>query len=139
MSARAVRHLAAFAALGATAIAGAQQPAAGVLTWDCVQTADRAFHARCSPLVGAGPQPAVLRADADAAALPPPLPGRPDMRPVAQRGPEAVADAEPWLVPLHAAPTDRAFAIAMLESVLCGKHPACRVDYRDAGTIIARR
>jgi hypothetical protein len=75
----------------------------------------------------------------DASTLPPPRPGLPDMRPVAQRGADAQVDAEPWLVPMHAAPSDPQFARALLESVLCGARPACRVSYRDPAARVALR
>lgn len=113
--------------------------AAESLSWDCTQTDDRAHHARCVVRPGEPREAAAPSGALAPAVLPAPRPGMPDMRPVAQRGADAEIDSEPWLVPMHAAPADPKFALALLESVLCGTHPACRVSYHPLGARIASR
>jgi hypothetical protein len=61
------------------------------------------------------------------------------MRPVAERGDAEVHSADAWRIPLHSAATDQAFLMALLESVLCGKHANCSVEVGNGPSRLARR
>lgn len=130
-------RLAALPLLVFVAAASAQAPQP--LLWDCVQLRDADYNALCTVRDGAQAIAAGAADVPSSAALPDPLPGKPDMRPVSQRGADAGFAGDPWLVPLHSAPTDARFAETLLESVLCGTRSACRVSYREHGALVARR
>lgn len=109
----------------------AAEPApAGALRWQCMQRSDAQHSVACLPTWAmAG------RADMSLVATPS-RPG-PEMRPVAERGAAEVFSADAWIVPLHAAPTDPARVAALLQSVLCGRQPDCRVSYGGVGVEVA--
>jgi hypothetical protein len=115
---------------------------AGIL-WKCMQETDKDFHIRCIPLpIPSGSTDSSIvpfRNPAAGLAVPvaersgiPLWRGR-DLRPVAMRGHEEVFSAEAWRMPLFARPADPTAVTRLLESVLCGETPRCRVSYGAGG------
>jgi len=102
------------------------------LRWSCTQQTDEQFHVACVP-ASLGPNADPSRGGAATQSL------ARDMRPVAQRGDAEVFSADAWRVPLHSRPTDPAFVQTLLESVLCGKHASCTVQYRGIAANVAQR
>lgn len=123
-------HLFLFAAAAAAPAAGSGAAEPGAIDWQCVQQHDPAFHVLCAPRLRASDsEPAEPVRTSTATELSAAGGTRADMRPVAQRGHGEVFSAVSWRVPLHSQPTDRSQVEILLNSVLCGNHPACSVDY----------
>ena len=140
MAAR-IRHLLILAGLAAAISQGADAhdtPKAAPLAWQCSQELDPSFQVLCFPHLTAealeGRSPIGAPAPREAAQG-----WRGDMRPVAQRGDVEVFSAEAWRVPLHAAPSDPVMVRTLLQSVLCGKRPACSVLYQAEPTRMTSR
>ncbi len=107
----------------------AQTLPAQSLVWDCAQRYYEPYPVRCTPRQEGG--------DPNATAwhrrVTPLQRARqvrsPDLRPVAQRGEAEVFAVAAWDVPLHALPLDGVFVVELLRSVLCGRVPACEINY----------
>lgn len=108
------------------------------LVWQCAQEFDEIFHVLCAPRRpendSGTPVPSAEPATATAA-------GTQALHrlPVAQRGDPEVFSARAWRVPLHSQPTDQQMVRALLNSVLCGTHPACSVQYAMPAPRLAAR
>lgn len=95
--------------------------------WRCVQQHDEAFNVLCFPKpTGFGS--AALEAPAPIVKAS--LPGKVEMRPVAERGLEDVFAEDAWSVPLHSPPRDMVMVNQLLQSMLCNTAPNCSVSYR---------
>ncbi len=113
----------------------------GIL-WKCMQENDEYFHIRCIPLPvpTAAMDASALRLGLAADLGPPETPrngvplwrGR-DLRPVAMRGHDKVFSADVWRIPLFTRPADPLAVTRLLESVLCGEAPHCKVNYGTGG------
>ena len=123
------------AAAYCTATSAQTRDEPSAIAWDCVQRSDESFHVTCIPRG----QPPVRGADAAVETRMVSTPRGRDMRPVAQRGDAEVFSAEAWHVPLHSPPTDPEFVRTLLASVLCGKRPACSVQYGESALHLTRR
>jgi hypothetical protein len=93
------------------------------IAWRCVQEFDASFHVLCIPAQVGTAHTAMTSEMAGARQYPL------DRLPVAQRGDAEVFSTKAWRVPLHSKPNDASMVVELLKSVLCGKHPECKVEY----------
>ena len=114
-------------ALPATSSGQTANPSA--LYWDCAQQFDDMYHVRCVPRRQDMPELAPTAAAFPGEDRRPGGGGTRDARPVAQRGDAEVFSMPAWNVPLYSLPIDAPFVAELLRSVLCGRAPACKVDY----------
>lgn len=131
--------LAALVAAGfPSAVAAQSMTRSGAVQWHCVQELDAGYHVTCVPSSTTQPRES-HPTSIDPGDVVNRIVAGPDMRPVTERGHTEVFSTDAWRVPLHAAPSDVAMVNALLVSVLCGRHPACRVDYSAGPLRVARK
>jgi hypothetical protein len=93
------------------------------IAWRCVQEFDESFHVLCLPVQVSTAHTALTSGAEGAQQVPL------NRLPVAQRGDTEVFSTKAWRVPLHSRPKDASMVVELLKSVLCGKHPDCKVEY----------